>query len=53
MVNDLETHTIIKIGFLNEDVENKLEIYKTKFDVVITNDSSMEYINQLLKELEN
>ena len=53
MVNDLETHTIIKIGFLNEDVANKLALYKTKFDVVITNDSSMEYINQLLKELEN
>ena len=51
MVNDLDTNLIIKIGFLNEDVENKLELYKSKFDVVITNDGSMNYVNQLLDEL--
>ena len=51
MVNDLDTNLIIKIGFLNEDVENKLELYKSKFDVVITNDGSMSYINKLLDEL--
>ncbi|MDD5649854.1 MAG: hypothetical protein PHF86_05445 [Candidatus Nanoarchaeia archaeon] len=51
MINDIDTNLIIKIGFLNEDVENKLNLYKTKFDVVITNDSSMSYINHLLKEL--
>ena len=51
MVNDLDTNLIIKIGFLNEDVENKLDLYKSKFDVVITNDGSMNYVNQLLDEL--
>lgn len=51
MINDLDTNIIIKIGFLNEDVENKLELYKSKFDVVITNDGSMNYVNKLMNEL--
>jgi 5'-nucleotidase len=51
MVNDLDINIIIKIGFLNEDVESKLELYKSKFDVVITHDDSMDYVNQLLHEL--
>jgi 5'-nucleotidase len=51
MVNDLDTNLIIKIGFLNEDVENKLELYKSKFDVVITKDGSMNYVNKLLDKL--
>ena len=52
MINDLDTHEHIKIGFLNEDVENKLELYKSKFDVVITNDGSMNYVNELLNKIE-
>jgi len=51
MVQDLDTNIIIKIGFLNDDVENKLKLYKSKFDVVITSDGSMQYVNQLLNEL--
>jgi len=31
--------TILKIGFLNEDVENKLKSYKESFDVVVANPS--------------
>lgn len=50
MVNDLDTNLIIKIGFLNEDIENKLDLYKSKFDVVITNDGSMNYVNKLMDE---
>ncbi len=41
--------TIIKIGFLNENVEEKLAIYEEKFDIVILNDSSMDYVLELLK----
>jgi len=52
MVDDLDVNLILKIGFLNEDVENKLALYKSKFDVVITNDGSMDYINELLYELD-
>ena len=51
MVNDLDVNCIIKIGFLNKNIKNNLELYKNKFDIVITNDGSMNYINKLLKNL--
>lgn len=52
MVNGLDANLLIKIGFLNEDMENYLELYKTKFDVVIINDGSMEYVNEIFENLE-
>ncbi len=52
MVDDLDVNLIVKIGFLNENIENKLALYKSKFDVVITNDGSMDYINELFDELD-
>lgn len=51
MINDLDVNIVIKIGFLNEDIENKLELYKSKFDVIIANDGSLNYVNKLLSEL--
>lgn len=51
MINDLETNISIKIGFLNEDVKKKLTSYKEVFDVVITGDGSMNYVNKLTKRL--
>ena len=51
MVNDLDTNLIITIGFLNEDVKDKLESYTSKFDVVIAGDGPMDYVNRLLEEL--
>src|SRR3989344_3804217 len=53
MVNDLDTNIIIKIGFLNEDIEKNLEEYKNNFDVVITNDCSMNFVNEIMKKIEN
>ncbi|NQZ84584.1 MAG: hypothetical protein HRU03_02600 [Nanoarchaeales archaeon] len=51
MADGLEYNNILKIGFLNSDVETKLETYKKHFDVVITNDSDFSFIYDLLKEL--
>jgi len=42
---------IIKIGFLNENVEERLELYKDNFDVVLLGDGDFDFINNLLKEL--
>lgn len=42
---------LLKIGFLNEKVEENLEEFKKTFDVVLTGDPGMEYINNLLKEI--
>ena len=52
MVSDLDTNIVIKIGFLNEDIEKNLELYKSKFDVVIVNDGSMDYVNKIIIELD-
>jgi cytosolic 5'-nucleotidase 3 len=51
MVSNENKNVIIKIGFLNEDVERKIDLYKIKFDVVITNDGTMDYVNKLLNDL--
>lgn len=50
MADGVEHENILKIGFLNYHVEEKLEEYKKHFDVVITNDSSMEFVYELLEK---
>lgn len=49
MVEGFNYDHLIKIGFLNENIEESLEDYKKNFDIVILNDSSMDYVNELLK----
>lgn len=51
MVQGFEYDNLITIGFLNDKVEENLEHYKKAFDVVLTGDASMEYVDQLLKEI--
>lgn len=51
MVQGFEYNNLITIGFLNDKVEENLERYQKAFDVVITGDGSMEYVNELLNEL--
>lgn len=51
MVEGFDYDNIIKIGFLNEKVEEYLENYKKNFDVIIVNDGEMDFVNQILKEI--
>lgn len=51
MIKGFDYDNLIKIGFLNENVEENLEHYKRNYDVIILNDSSMNFINGLLKEM--
>ncbi|MFH0739940.1 MAG: hypothetical protein V1819_02450 [bacterium] len=53
MIEGFEYDNLLKIGFLNENVEENLGVYKQNFDVIITNDGSMKFINELLKNLVN
>jgi len=53
MVEGFNYQNLLKIGFLNSDVEKNLEEYKRNYDVVITNDSSMQFVYNLLKEFQN
>jgi len=43
--------TIIKIGFLNHDVEKNLEHYKAVFDVLILNDGKFNFVLDLIREV--
>lgn len=51
MVEGFDYECLIKIGFLNENIEENLEQYKKSYDVLVLNDSSMHFVNALLKEM--
>ncbi len=51
MSKGLEHKVKITIGFYNEKDEKHLELYKDKFDIVITGDGPMDYVNELLKNI--
>lgn len=51
MDEGFEYENILKIGFLNEDVEKYLDKFKETFDIVITNDGSAQFLNNFLADL--
>ena len=51
MNEGLEHETIIRIGFLNEDKEKMLEKYMQEFDVVITDDGGMGWVQEMVKDI--
>lgn len=53
MVEGFDYENLMKIGFLNEKPEENLEHYKQNFDAVVLNDSSLDFVNGLLKEMFN
>ncbi len=50
MIEGFDYDNLIKIGFLNENVEENLEQYKKNFDVVIADDGSFDYVNKFLNK---
>lgn len=54
MVDGLECNDdeIVRIGFLNDRVSEKLDVYLQHFDVVLTNDSSMLPVELLLHQVQ-
>lgn len=51
MTEGLEHDTILRIGFLNINVEKLLPKYSKLYDVVLLNDCSMDYVNDLLRRI--
>jgi hypothetical protein len=39
------------VAFLNDNVEDLLPLYKEVYDVIITNDGSMEFVVELLSDI--
>lgn len=48
MGDGVEHKVKLSIGFLNYDVEKQLDLYSDAFDIVLTNDTSLEFIIMLL-----
>ena len=51
MVHGYEYDNLLSIGFLNDKVDERIEQYKKVFDVVLTSDTSMIFVEELLKEI--
>lgn len=51
MVEGFDCDNLLKIGFLNDKIEEGLETYKKVYDALILNDSSMEFVLSLSKEI--
>lgn len=51
MIEGFPYQNLLKVGFLNDNVEGHLPSYKEHFDVVITNDGSFNFVNDLLREI--
>ena len=51
MANTLHYEDILKVGFLNEEIDEHIDDYKRVYDVVIVNDGSMDFANSFLKSL--
>ncbi|MFA5857032.1 MAG: hypothetical protein WC867_06735 [Candidatus Pacearchaeota archaeon] len=51
MVEGFPFENLIKIGFLNENINDSLEEYKKNFDVLILNDSDFSFINDIIKKI--
>ncbi|MBU1613431.1 hypothetical protein KKC87_03315, partial [Patescibacteria group bacterium] len=51
MIEGFEYDNLLKIGFLNDGVEKNLDKFTANFDVVITRDSGMEYVDKLLQRI--
>lgn len=51
MIKGFNYDFLIKVGFLNDRIEENLESYKKNFDVVITNDGTMDFLNKMIEKI--
>jgi 5'-nucleotidase len=51
MIEGFPYENLIKIGFLNENVDALKEFYIKEYDVIILNDGKFDYINKILKKI--
>jgi 5'-nucleotidase len=51
MANGYKYENLLKVGFLNLPLESNLQDYMRLFDVVITGDGSMNYLDDILRAL--
>ncbi|XP_046673061.1 7-methylguanosine phosphate-specific 5'-nucleotidase A-like isoform X1 [Homalodisca vitripennis] len=49
MADGVSHNNVLKIGFLNTDIEQCLTQFKDLFDIVLTDDQTMDVLNHILK----
>ncbi|MBR3614901.1 MAG: haloacid dehalogenase-like hydrolase [Clostridia bacterium] len=49
MIGESDKENTITVGFLEEKIEENLELFNKSFDIVITNEGSFEEVNNILK----
>ena len=49
MISEDAKKNAITVGFLDEKIDENLELYNKGFDIVLTNLSSFEDVNNILK----
>lgn len=53
MTKNMDTKTVLKVGFLNSDIEKNLDIYSEHYDILILNDGSMMIVNSIIETICN
>ncbi len=51
MIHGFDCNELIKIGFLNDEVEKNIKDYRKNFDIVMLNDKDMNYVAGLMREI--
>lgn len=49
MVDGFDYSALLKIGFLNSDIEKRLAEYQANFDLLLLNDAPMDPVNEVIK----
>lgn len=53
MIEGFPYENVMKIGFLNENIDAQLKHYKSVYDAVILNDGDFNFVNRLVRGSEN
>ena len=51
MIEGFAYNNLISVGFLNHDIEARLGSFKETFDVMLTNDTEMGFVNKLINKI--
>lgn len=51
MIKGFEYDNLLTIGFLHDDNKEKLELFKSLYDIVVENDGNLNIINELFKKI--
>jgi HAD superfamily hydrolase (TIGR01544 family) len=51
MIDGFDYDNLIKVGFLNENVEENMEAFKKTYDVIILGDPGMDFVDNLVREI--